>query len=473
VQMEAPGAAQGNKHIQSLLQTAEQQWRDANNTARLAEVFSFRALLARQEGRMLQAVTWARQALHWLPQDALTWRNLALTMVSIGEIFDGNLTHAREFAREALRLSELQGNPFSVRAAGGIMSGAYLEQGELHYAAEQLRQIQAEARAQKDCDDIAHTQLGLTQIEYQWNHLDAAERAAREMLEIGEQLNVGEFQALATARLALVEHACGQSTQAQQRLTAWLARHQTPASPHDHQLVREVQATLARIQFANGDLAAVERWFAEIERREEILPRLQRQREQILYARLLLTRGEVFTARELLEHLHISALQTGHIYLGMQIQVVLILALLKQGEQVNARQQLCELLAAARSSGYLRLFLDEGEELADLLCRVLPLLREKALFAYAQRILHAFADERNSSPDQQPTPATHLLLESLSPQEQKVLRLLAAGNSNPSIAQELVVSVNTVRTQVQSIYRKLNVNNRVEASTVARQLELL
>jgi LuxR family maltose regulon positive regulatory protein len=53
------------------------------------------------------------------------------------------------------------------------------------------------------------------------------------------------------------------------------------------------------------------------------------------------------------------------------------------------------------------------------------------------------------------------------------LRLLAAGRSNAEIAHELVVSVNTVRTQVQSIYRKLNVSNRVEASTMAGQLELL
>nr|BBH85347.1 HTH-type transcriptional regulator MalT [Thermosporothrix sp. COM3] len=469
-QMDAPGATRENKHIQSLLQMAEQQWRDANNTARLAEVFSFRALLTRQEGRVLQAVTWARQALHWLPQDALTWRNLALTTVGIGELLDGNLTHAREFAREALRLSELQGNPFSIRAAGGILSEAYLEQGELHYAAELFRQIQAEARAQEDRDDIAYMQSGLTQIEYQWNHLDAAERAAREMLEIGEQLSVEEFQALATVRLALIEYARGQSARAQQQLTIWLAHHQTPASPHDYQLVREVQATLARIQLAQGDLDAVERWFAEIEQREEILPRLQRQREQILYARLLLTRGEVVAAQELLEHLRISAIQTGHIYLGMQIQVVLILASLRQGAQANARKQLRELLAAARGSGYLRLFLDEGEELANLLRRLLPQLREKALSAYAQHILHAFASETQAH---QPTPVAPLLLEPLSQQEQKVLRLLAAGNSNPSIARELVVSVNTVRTQVQSIYRKLNVHNRVEASAVARQLELL
>jgi LuxR family maltose regulon positive regulatory protein len=66
-----------------------------------------------------------------------------------------------------------------------------------------------------------------------------------------------------------------------------------------------------------------------------------------------------------------------------------------------------------------------------------------------------------------------LLLEPLSLQEQRVLRLLVAGHSNPEIARQLVVSVNTVKTQVQSIYRKLGVTNRVKASAVAGNLRLL
>ena len=69
--------------------------------------------------------------------------------------------------------------------------------------------------------------------------------------------------------------------------------------------------------------------------------------------------------------------------------------------------------------------------------------------------------------------ASALLIEPLSAQEQRVLRLLAAGRSNPEIAQELVVSVNTVKTQAQSIYRKLNVKSRVEAGEAARRLKLL
>ncbi len=68
---------------------------------------------------------------------------------------------------------------------------------------------------------------------------------------------------------------------------------------------------------------------------------------------------------------------------------------------------------------------------------------------------------------------TNLLVEPLSAQEQKVLKLLAAGNSNAEIASALIVSVNTVRTQIQSIYRKLQVKNRLEATIIAHQLAQL
>jgi len=53
------------------------------------------------------------------------------------------------------------------------------------------------------------------------------------------------------------------------------------------------------------------------------------------------------------------------------------------------------------------------------------------------------------------------------------LRLLVAGRSNPEIANALVISLNTVKTHVQSLYRKLDIHNRVEASEMARRLSLL
>jgi LuxR family maltose regulon positive regulatory protein len=61
----------------------------------------------------------------------------------------------------------------------------------------------------------------------------------------------------------------------------------------------------------------------------------------------------------------------------------------------------------------------------------------------------------------------------LSERELVVLRMLPTHLSNREIGRELYVSVNTVRSQVQAIYRKLGVTTRAEAVAHARQLGLL
>lgn len=66
-----------------------------------------------------------------------------------------------------------------------------------------------------------------------------------------------------------------------------------------------------------------------------------------------------------------------------------------------------------------------------------------------------------------------LLIEPLSSQERRVLRLLAADLSYPEIANELVVSLNTIKTHVKNIYGKLDVHSREEAAQLARQLHLV
>ena len=61
----------------------------------------------------------------------------------------------------------------------------------------------------------------------------------------------------------------------------------------------------------------------------------------------------------------------------------------------------------------------------------------------------------------------------LTPREQDVLTLLAAGKSNKEIAQKLGVSPNTVKTQVASLYQKLQVQRRTQAVQKARELAII
>ena len=54
-----------------------------------------------------------------------------------------------------------------------------------------------------------------------------------------------------------------------------------------------------------------------------------------------------------------------------------------------------------------------------------------------------------------------------------MLRLVAAGHTNPEIAEKLVISIRTVETHRAAIHRKLSTNSRAEVVTFAREHGLI
>jgi len=61
----------------------------------------------------------------------------------------------------------------------------------------------------------------------------------------------------------------------------------------------------------------------------------------------------------------------------------------------------------------------------------------------------------------------------LTPREQEILRLIAAGKSLPDIAQELFLGLTTVKTHVQHLYEKLGVSDRAAAVASAMRRGLI
>lgn len=95
-------------------------------------------------------------------------------------------------------------------------------------------------------------------------------------------------------------------------------------------------------------------------------------------------------------------------------------------EDQQAQQRLRQALSQARSEGLIRPFLSEREPLARLLRQLVPMLQEPVLRSYAQTILRAFAIPYGEGPLNTAS-SDGLLFQPLSAQEQRVLRLLAAG----------------------------------------------
>jgi LuxR family maltose regulon positive regulatory protein len=126
-------------------------------------------------------------------------------------------------------------------------------------------------------------------------------------------------------------------------------------------------------------------------------------------------------------------------------------------------------MALAEPEGYVRLFADEGQPMTALLQRAAA---HGVAPAYAARLMAAIRSPAHGvSGRQSPEPA--ILAEPLTEREREILRLLAAGASNPEIARKLIVAVSTVKTHVHNTLGKLNVRSRARAVARARELNLL
>jgi LuxR family transcriptional regulator, maltose regulon positive regulatory protein len=87
---------------------------------------------------------------------------------------------------------------------------------------------------------------------------------------------------------------------------------------------------------------------------------------------------------------------------------------------------------------------------------------------YIGRLLEAFGESVKIE-----SPVTSKLINPLSPRELEVLRLIIDGATNKEIADELVLTVNTVKRHISNIFDKLQVSNRAQAIAQARELNLL
>ena len=115
--------------------------------------------------------------------------------------------------------------------------------------------------------------------------------------------------------------------------------------------------------------------------------------------------------------------------------------------------------------------------MAALLCKLREKQHQTWSTPYLDHVLAAFPKQNQALVSQSKRMAKQTLAQSLverlSERELQVLQLLAQGAPNPEIAQELVITVDTVKRHVSHILAKLGVQNRVQAVRQAQKLGLL
>lgn len=95
------------------------------------------------------------------------------------------------------------------------------------------------------------------------------------------------------------------------------------------------------------------------------------------------------------------------------------------------------------------------------------------LLARIEAVLRRSNWQKESLPKQEKVLNKDVNIDVLTPKEKEVLALVAQGASNQAIADKLFVRDVTVKTHLNSIFKKLKVTNRTQAVLLAMQMNLI
>jgi len=241
--------------------------------------------------------------------------------------------------------------------------------------------------------------------------------------------------------------------------------------------VRPVATRKTRVWVAQGRLGEALGWAREQGLSVENELSYLHEFDHITLARVLLARyqsdradGSISGVVGLLERLLKAAEEGGRKGSAIEILVLQAIAYHAQGDLPAALLPLQHALALAEPEGYVRMFLDEGSSMMQLLREASA---REIMPDYTDKLLAAFEAEKRKSEDQPDLPPAQLLIEPLSQRELKILQLIAQGLSNREISERLFLALDTIKGHNRRIYDKLQVQSRTEAIARARELGLL
>ena len=436
----------------------------------LGEICIVRARAAAMREDAPLTTEFSNRALDLLPEHELHLRGDAALDLGHAHCSVGDLAAASEaFARAAATgraADDLRTALFALRYRASLeMSRGRLRAAE-DLLSEGRRLAESRTEGVPSVAGIIHTGMG--ELLYERGKLDEARRLLEEGIEHGRRSGEAKILVYGYVNLARVLIARGDAEGAHSLIRE--AGGLTPRWPL-------IWAWQARFRLAQGDVRSAARWAREYRATDDYLS-YPRHFERITMARVLLGEGKTEEALDLIGRLLQDAGAAGRTAHEIELLVLRALALNGRGDTEGALNSSTRALALAEPEGFVRLFVDEGRPMAALLERLIREPRDGGTHAvapdgYVGKLLEHLALEApppsDGGPRRRPVPG----LEPLSEREVEVLELVAAGRSNAEIADELYLSVGTVKAHVHHIFGKLLVRNRSQAVARARELRLL
>ncbi len=334
-------------------------------------------------------------------------------------------------------------------------------------------------------------------LSYAWNRLESAsnwlQRLQRSALD-WQQVELLVRWEICCARLALAR---GNLESAQRAL------HQLEVLVEQEGYAYHASWVIAlrvRVWLAEGNLVHASEWARQTTFSPEAWDPMRKE-EFLMLVHVLLAQQQYSQASEMLSRFREYLDLSGDIRTTSEFLVLQVVALHFTGKREEALRVAARLFALTEPEESIRVYLDAGEPMKQILRtwlkaefqrkdEVRPLI-DSSFRSSVSRLLATFVQEESDAArrapgvdlpltsrqeiqgESSPTDICWQGIEPLSRQEQRVLRLLVAGNTYTEMAEVLIVSSNTVKTQVSSIYRKLGVSRRAEAIAMAGRLHLL
>jgi LuxR family transcriptional regulator, maltose regulon positive regulatory protein len=455
----------------------EEQYRSL--PASIATARAYRSLAL---GDIPGTVKYAQQALELTPKDDQTRYNEATSLLGLAQYSSGNLLAAEcslvDFHTSLRKTGEIP----TLVGITFLLADIRVALGRLHDAESIYQQSLRLATGQGEPIPLGTADLyrGLAELCVERSDLEAAAQFLLTSQKLGEQTTTTDWPHRLYVSQARLKEAQGDLDGALALLDE--AERVTIRVPLPD--VRPVAALKVRVWLKQDRLAEALGWAREQGLAVDDDLRYTREFEHITLARVLIAAGKsdretgsLDGATRLLEGLLQSAKTGGRIGSAIQILLLQALAFQAQDNLPHAFAALECALALAEPQGYVRIFVDEGEAMRILIEKQAR-NRSHPLSAYTDKLLVAFLQPTAAPKSTPPGGARAInsqksdLIEPLSKRELEVLKLLRSELSGPEIAQQLIVSLYTLRTHTNNIFKKLGVNNRRAAVRRAEELDL-
>jgi len=438
--------------VEEKLQAAEAALPEANSDDKtrnlIGQIATARATLALTKYQAETIIVQSHRALEYLHPDNLSYRATTMWTLGYAYFLQGNRAGSGRVYSEGLSISRTSGDIFSIILTSIGLGQVQEAECQLYLAAETYRRV-LQVAGDQPLHIIYEAHLGLARILYEWNDLDAAQQHGEQSLQLAQQYdNVIDRSVVCELFLARLKLAQGNVAGA----AAILAEVDQFVRRHNFVYrMPEVAAAQVLLLLHQGNLTAA----AQLVQGHD-LPFSQ--------ARVLLVQGDTSATLAVLESLYQQAEEKNWQDERLKVMVLQAVALYAHGKKEDAVQLLSDALALAEPDGFIRLFVDEGLPMKHLLQKVAS---NRVATDYPRRLLAAFSHIRAQQAVQS------AILEPLSERELEVLLHIAEGQTNREIADQLYLSLNTVKVHARNIYGKLGANNRTEAVARAREAGVL